>query len=470
MINFWDSNVWGFITLIAVLTGSLLLANLLKKSILFLKRSLIPTSVLGGIILLIISLIYEKTTGEIFFNHHFFGFTGQNNLEMLTYHCLALGFIASTFSSIDTVFNKKRNREIFDTGIATVSTYLIQAIFGLAFSIFVAYVIKDFFAAAGALLPFGFGQGTGQAMNYGTIYETEFGFSGGKMFGLSIAALGFLSASIGGVIHLNILKKRGIYKFTDTEIVEALNNEDIQSNDELPMNGSIDKMSIQIAIIFSTYAASYILIYVLAKLIPGFQSILYGFNFLFGVIFASLVKTVLKSLRKHKIVEKQYINPFLMKRLCGFCFDLMIVSGIAAIRIEVLKGMWVELLLLGLIGTLVTYFYLRLVCRANFKNYEEEEFLAMYGMLTGTASTGMILLRQVDPEFKGPVAENLVYQNLPAIVFGFPIMLLATLAPNRPILTLLLVIGYFLLLQVILFRRRIFISKKRSERKKKIKQ
>ena len=45
-------------------------------------------------------------------------------------------------------------------------------------------------------------------MNYGTIYETEFGFEGGKSFGLTIAALGFLSASIGGVIHLNLLKRK----------------------------------------------------------------------------------------------------------------------------------------------------------------------------------------------------------------------------------------------------------------------
>ena len=467
MINFWDSNVWGFITVMAVLSGSLLLANLLKKSILFLKRSLIPTSVLGGLILLIISLIFEQISGKEFFNTEFFGYNGQNILEMLTYHCLALGFIASTFSSIDTNFNKKRNREIFDTGVTTVSTYIIQGIFGLGFTILISLVVKDFFPAAGVLLPFGYGQGTGQAMNYGTIYETDFGFAGGKMFGLSVAALGFLSASIGGVIHLNILRKKGLYKFTDTEIVEALNNEDIQSNDEIPMNGSIDKMSIQVAITFLAYVVSYIVIYVLAKLVPGFQSILYGFNFLFGVIFASLIKSILKFLRKKKIVEKQYINPFLMKRICGFCFDIMIVAGIAAIRLELLKGTWIELLVLGLIGAFITYFYLRIVCRSNFQNYEEEEFLAMYGMLTGTASTGMILLRQVDPEFKGPVAENLVYQNFPAIVFGFPMMLLATLAPKKPVLTFLILIGFFLVLQIILFRRRIFISKRRLERKAK---
>ena len=50
MSNFWDFSVWGFVNLIAVLLLSLLLANMCKRRIKFLKNSLIPTSVLGGLI------------------------------------------------------------------------------------------------------------------------------------------------------------------------------------------------------------------------------------------------------------------------------------------------------------------------------------------------------------------------------------------------------------------------------------
>ena len=73
-----------------------------------------------------------------------------------------------------------------------------------------------------------------------------------------------------------------------------------------------------------------------------------------------------------------------------------------------------------------------------FKEYKDEQFLAMYGMLTGTASTGIMLLREVDGDFITPVADNLVYQNFPAIAFGFPMMLIATLAPKAPIKTLII--------------------------------
>ena len=80
----------------------------------------------------------------------------------------------------------------------------------------------------------------------------------------------------------------------------------------------------------------------------------------------------------------------------------------------------------------------------------------MYGMLTGTASTGTILLREIDGNFKTPASDNMVYQNFPAIVLGFPMMFLATLAPMRPILTLIIFVAFFAVLNIALFRKYIF--------------
>ena len=100
-----------------------------------------------------------------------------------------------------------------------------------------------------------------------------------------------------------------------------------------------------------------------------------------------------------------------------------------------------------------------------FPDYEEEEFLMMYGMLTGTASTGTILLREVDGEFRTPAADNMVYQNFPAIVFGFPLMLLANLAPEKPELTLAILIVFFIVMNIILFRS--FIFKKKNKKAQK---
>ena len=459
MEAFWDYSVWGFFNIFAILLVSLLVANALKKGIPALEASLIPTSVLAGILLLVFSMIYDQFAPVKLFDSKLFGENGYAYMEMITYHTLALGFIAGSLKTTGGKLSKKRAVEIFNTGVTTVSTYLVQAVVGMGFTMIVALVLPGFFQAAGLLLPFGYGQGTGQAMNYGNIYESQFGFIGGKSFGLTVAALGFLSASIGGVVHLNILKKRGQIKMKKSQ-EGAITENEIQSLDEIPMQESIDKFTIQVALITLSYLLAYVLMWILGNLIPGMKAVIYGFNFLLGVLAATLVKAALNFLKKKGIAKREYTNNFLLTRASNFFYDIMVVAGIAAIRLDLIDDYWGILLILGVIGLVVTYIYNRVVVNVLFKEYREEQFLAMYGMLTGTASTGVILLREIDGNFKTPVADNLVYQNFPAIAFGFPIMLLATLAPVKPVLTLILLSLFLIVMNVILFRAQIFGKKK----------
>ncbi len=454
MENFWDYKAWSIILLFGALLASLLAGNVLKRWIPFLRKSLIPTSVLGGTILIIIAAIYKAITKEVMFDTALFGGKGTAYLEVITYHTLALGFIASAFKSSKGKLTQKRTTEIFNTGVTTVSTYLLQGILGLGITLVAALFLTGFFSASGLLLPFGYGQGTGQAMNYGNIYEQQYGFVGGKSFGLTIAALGFLSASFGGVIHLNVMKRRGKIKVAGEK--DRLNRDVVENVNEIPMQESIDKFTIQVALIFLAYLITYGIMALLGWLLPGMKSTIFGFNFLLGVLSATLVKAVMNFLKKKSVIKKEYVNDFLMTRASNFFFDLMVVSGIAAIRLDILEKYWGIMIILGVVGLAATYLYNRFVAKALFPEYAEEQFLAMYGMLTGTASTGIILLREADGDFETPAADNLVYQNFPAIVFGFPLMLLATLAPERPVLTFLILVAFFLVMNVILFRRFLF--------------
>lgn len=149
-----------------------------------------------------------------------------------------------------------------------------------------------------------------------------------------------------------------------------------------------------------------------------------------------------------------------MTRVSNFFFDIMVVAGIAAIRLGILQQYWGIMLVLGVVGLIITYFYNLWIAKVLFPEYQQEQFLMMYGMLTGTASTGIILLREIDGDFKTPAADNMVYQNFPAIVFGFPMMLLATLAPQKPMLTLIILTAFFVVMNIILFRSKIFKRRK----------
>ena len=99
MENFWDYSVWGWFNVLAVLLISLLAAKALKKVVPLLNASLIPTSVLGGGVLLLLVGLFRVVTGEDLFETPFFGGNGTANLELITYHTLALGFIASAFKT-----------------------------------------------------------------------------------------------------------------------------------------------------------------------------------------------------------------------------------------------------------------------------------------------------------------------------------------------------------------------------------
>ena len=294
------------------------------------------------------------------------------------------------------------------------------------------------------------------------IYANEHGFVGGASFGLTIAAFGFISASVGGVIHLNVMKKRGKLVHSDRSD-GSLYTDQIDSDAEIPMQQSIDKLTIQLALIVVAYVVTYLIMFLLGKLLPGMRAVIYGFNFLLGVLSATLIKLLLNGLQKIGVMKKKYHNNFLMTRVSNFFFDLMVVAGVAAIRLDQIGRYLGVLLILGVAGAVITYIYNRIVAKALFPDYYEEQFLTMYGMLTGTASTGIILLREIDGDFKTPASDNMVYQNFPAIILGFPMMFLATLAPVRPMLTMIIFVLFFAAINVALFRERIFRRRKKRK-------
>lgn len=465
-MSFSEFSVWTFIMTLAVLLFSMLLASALKQWIPFLKKSLIPVSVLGGIILLIVSTITYYAAGDYLFNLKVFGGNGESSgysgmevLEMITYHCLGIGFIATGMRSSKKKFTKARAGEIFDSGVTTVNGYLIQAFVGLIITLIAAYLLKvdGLISASGLLLAFGFGQGTGQALNYGKIYQIEHGFVGGGNFGLTIAALGFLVACIFGVIYINYMRRKGLIKIDNSSKRSSL--EDYEEENEIPVVSSMDKFTVQIAIVLAVYALSYGLMLGFSALLPSLSGTLFGFNFFIGVLLTLPVKALLNKLYAKKIVKKRIVNNFMMDRIGGFAFDLMIVAGVAAIQIPLLATYWGVLLLLAAAGTVVTFVYVNIVCKKLFPSYRHEQFLAWFGMLTGTASTGMILLREIDGSYRTPASENLVYQTLPAMVFGFPLMFLAPYAAENDLaalITCIVVAVAFVVLNIVLFRRSIF--------------
>ena len=89
-------------------------------------------------------------------------------------------------------------------------------------------------------------------------------------------------------------------------------------------------------------------------------------------------------------------------------------------------------------------------------------------MLTGTASSGMILLREIDEKYETPAANNLVYGGMPAIVIAGALLLLLGYAPKglkESIISLAICAAAIIVIIIALYRRKIFKIKGKKENK-----
>ena len=357
-----------------------------------------------------------------------------------------------------------------------VNSYLLQAVLGLLVTLGCYYLIHSYFAS-GLLLPMGYGQGPGQAYNWGHTYEASWGFENGTSFGLAVAAMGFVSASVGGVIHLNWLRRKGLYHGeTGGDVQEDLPLSAYTDPNEIPLSESMDKFTVQLALAFLAYALAYLFMKgVNALLDPAgtgatgiagtIQGMIWGFQFLFGSVFAILIRVILAKLKKAGVIHREYTNNFLQNRIAGFMFDLMVVASIAAIDLSAFRDhrFVLPLSIICVQGAVGTYFYLRFVCRRVFPWFEQEAFLSLYGMQTGTASTGVILLRELDPRFETQASDTIVYHMPCAILFGAPMLLMVGIAPQsvgKSWMVLGICAALFVIFNVILLRKSIFRKKK----------
>lgn len=445
-VVFSDAYVWAFLGQLAIVFIAMLVGNVLRTQIPFLRRLYIPSAIIGGFLVLIIKQIPAVEA-----------LIDNATMEIVTYHCLGFGFAAMALKTAKSE-KKVSTVKVVESGAIMAGGYMIQAIVGLVISI-AAFYIGGYFYAAGLILPMGFGQSTGSALSWGSNFEANYGFAGGSTFGLAVAAIGFIVGSVVGVIYLNIATRKGLVKPRRAVAAEK-DRVIIEDPNEIPNSESIDKFSIQLCFVALTYTLAYGFMYLLSLVpINAIGDLAWGLNFLWALVFAFLIKTVMSQLKKRGAIKRYYTNDHLMDRISGMMFDVMICAGIIAIDMQdVYTNLWL-LIVTCLIGTVVTFWYVRKATKNTYKNYEIESFLTNFGTLTGTLSTGMILLREIDPDFVTPASSNIVLQNIPSIALLAPLLLTLGFAASSLTNTYIM-LGVYLLLfiayNIFLFRRRIF--------------
>ena len=447
--------VWAFMVQLGLLLLFLMLGNILRRTIPLFRKCLIPSALLGGTLLLVVNIITKQ-----------FGFVMVDNrlMQVITYHCLAIGFAAMSLKTEKSA-HKTKKIQVVEFGALQGGTYMLQAFAGMGITILLFLLTrhgeKIVSYICGLILPLAFGQGPGNALSWDINFTNTPAamFAGNGSFGLSLASIGFVVASVFGVLHINISKKRsGLYVRNakpSNEVIDHTNPD----GTEIPDNESVDKFTMQMGFVALAYAIAFGFMYLLGILSDFTNSIAWGFNFLWASIAGMLIRAVVKVLRKRNLMHRQYINNYQMDRISGFAFDLMIVAGVAAIEINDIKNYVLPIVILSVVGAAITYVYIRMVSKECFKGFEHEFFLMSFGTLTGTASNGMILLKEVDPGLRTPTSSLYILSNFPAMVMIAPLLFLLGFA-GKSLTNALIALAIFFVLwcvyTVFLFRRRIF--------------
>ena len=450
--------VWSFMVQLGLLLLFLMIGNILRRKVAFLRKGQVPSALLGGFLLLITNVIFKR-----------FGYNIINNqiMQVVTYHCLAIGFAAMSLKSEKS--NHKTNpTQVVEYGALQGGTYMLQAMVGLGITLLLFFITRNgskvISFIGGLLLPLGFGQGPGNAMSWDINFTNTPAaqFDGNGSFGLSLASIGFVVASVLGVVYINIYKKRGTLHVRKGIPVDEAIFYTGSERQEIPDNESVDKFSLQMGFVVLAYAISFGFMVLLGSISNFTNSIAWGFNFLWASLAAMLIKFVVKHLHRTDLMTRQYINNYQMDRISGFAFDLMIVAGVTAIRIDDIKNYILPIIIVTIAGALVTYIYIRKVAKECFKGFEHEFFLMSFGTMTGTASNGMIMMKEIDPGLKTPTSSLYILSNFPAMIMIAPLLFTLGFA-SKSLGNALIAFGIYLCLWIVysifLFRRRIFKKK-----------
>ncbi len=464
---------WNYIIHVGIISLSLLFAALLRARIRFLQKFLIPSPIIAGIFLLIFYNFFAPLLN-----------LGSNYLGELVYHLLNISFISMMLRVTGKREHKKNNKRILAQNVtAIIGQYGLQTFFGLLVTaILISTVMPDLFPAIGFTLALGFELGPGQAFSIGSTWQSM-GFDAGPSVGLTMAAIGFLLGSFGGVVLINTGIKRGwvgneYHRNVETNQIKtgffSRFQEKRPIGSYLSTDGeSLDTFTYHIALVMITYLISYGFLTGLSSLLSligpmgvDLANSLWGINFIFSAFSALGVKMLMKLFKVETTIDNSTCN-----RISGFSVDLTVAASLGAISLVAVQGYWLPIIVLTLVGALITLVILPAYASRLYDDHQFYRMLLIYGTATGTLPTGLALLRVVDPEFETPAATDYLYSVGIVFVLAIPFILSVNLPAfsyvnNDPRLFWLAVgISFIYLLSafvayILLSKKKAFISMK----------
>lgn len=410
---------WKVIIDAGLISSALLLATFIRSKVRFFQKYLIPNALTAGFILL---PVYNFVLPAVGYK--------MNGLGDLVYHLLNISFIAMSLRSSPPKVKDHKGGGVLGMSTGIIMGYATQALLGLALTLL---FLPSIHPAFGLHLPLGFALGPGQAYAIGKGWESM-GFEGGASVGLTFAALGYLWACFGGVVLINMGIRKGwisadmLAFMKDKTLLTGIAAKDA----EKPISGrlttdseAIDSFSFHIGAVCVVYFLSFLLLKGLTILL-GFAgktgaelaTNFWGINFIFSALCAIIVRKVIDLLKIGHVLDDDTLT-----RVSGFSVDFMVSGALAAISLVFVGKYWLPIVVMSTLCGLMITFTVPWMSSRMFNDYKFERMLMLYGVSTGTLSTGLALLRVMDPEFKTKVSSDYMLSAGLTFILAIPFIL-----------------------------------------------
>lgn len=405
--------LFGYISL------ALVAAAFLRSQLVFLQRMIFPSCILAGFLLLLL--------GPNLFNLVNIPLGGQ--IDTFVYVLITALFAVLGLRGFSGAAGFRR------TAAATAfmtKGLILQGLLGVGFTLLVVLIVKpDLFAGFGSLLMLGFGFDNVLALFFGGFWEQEAAFAGGRGVAFSFSVLGFLLSYILGLVLIAWQSKKEALQGADQIQEEGTRTGFIQAEGPHKPAGnmtthvaSINSLAFHLALIGLIVLITLglvrlvglLLINALGPTLVIVSEIFVNFSFLVGFALGIGCRKLMIALKIWHVVDRGSLS-----QVSGLLADYMVVGAIVAIPLFISAFHIWEILLLALLGGLLMFFMVPLLAGLIFGEKNLLQQAALFGFLTGNVTSGVALLRVVDPALEDPMVGQLAWASLLAMISAIPL-------------------------------------------------
>ena len=373
----------------------LVAGKLLRVRIPLLQRLYLPSSVIGGVVgLLILTFFGEYLPAGI-----------KSSASKWPGFLINVIFATIFLGAVVPKFRQVVNLALPQLAMGQILAWG-QYVVGLGLAGFVFTRLFDVPAAFGNLLEIGFEGGHGTVGGMAEAF-TAYGWEDGIALGYTVATIGMIIGIVFGMVMIQIAHKRGVVKevkgFKNRRIFERrgihLRASRPSAGLQTVFSDSIDSLAWHIAVVGLAMLIGYgIHCCIPLKGFPLFPLCMIG-----GVV----LSVAARLMRLDLLVDRVQ-----MERISGASLDFLVVSAVATIRLEVVARNWQPLVILVVAGAIWSVWCIFYIAPKIFHTAWFERAIAEFGQATGVTATGLMLLRTVDPDNRTPAAMSFGYKQL----------------------------------------------------------